>query len=409
MAYDPATFHAVYLRGGELPLPIGATGWDVVRVGSDRQRHAIDLSLRGPSGAELLVFVERRVEGAASAAQTKHLQLSYYSERDVDHAAAGRALRALAGVLGAIEERLGDDEARRALRRADAPVLGDLELRINRECNEECAFCNTPADSDSILPGREQILEALVREFEGGYRRVTFTGREPTLDPSLLDYVRAAKARGYTTITVASNGTTYSHAPTLDALVAAGMNATKISLHTFEVETFRSLIGAPRLLDKTLAGLANLARHPEVSVQLIVVLTALNFRELPSLVERVAREVPHVELFTISPMAPVGDGRRRLELVPRLSELAEPLRLGLDAARAHGKRAVVPSRCGMPLCAMPPGYERYNQEIENRPGDTLEPAKRKLALCRECRFDEVCTGVWSDYLDVHDDLRPVAR
>jgi hypothetical protein len=231
MAYDPERFHAAYLRGAELPLPIGLPGWQITRVSSDRQRHAIDLLLRGPGGAELLVFVERLVEGASSAARTSLLQLSYYDDNHVPTVEAGHALRALAAVLGAVERRIGEPAARAALHRAVEPVLSELELRINRECNEECVFCNTPADSESILPGRAQILEAIDLEFDKGYRRITFTGREPTLDPSLLDYVRAAKSRGYPTITVASNGTTYAHKPTLAALVEAGMTATKLSLH----------------------------------------------------------------------------------------------------------------------------------------------------------------------------------
>jgi MoaA/NifB/PqqE/SkfB family radical SAM enzyme len=409
MAYDPERFHAAYLRGAELPLPIGLPGWQITRVSSDRQRHAIDLLLRGPGGAELLVFVERLVEGASSAARTSLLQLSYYDDNHVPTVEAGHALRALAAVLGAVERRIGEPAARAALHRAVEPVLSELELRINRECNEECVFCNTPADSESILPGRAQILEAIDLEFDKGYRRITFTGREPTLDPSLLDYVRAAKSRGYPTITVASNGTTYAHKPTLAALVEAGMTATKLSLHTFDPQTFRTLIGPPRLLDKTLAGLRNLASYPQVEVQVVVVLTSLNLAQLPGVIERIAREAPSVSHLTISPMAPVGDGRQRADLLPRLTDLAEPLRRGLDAAAAHGIRAEVPPRCGAPLCAMPAGYEHLNREIENRPGDTLEPAKSKLPACRGCRWDDICTGVWSDYLARFDDVRPVPR
>ncbi|MFT3768728.1 MAG: radical SAM protein [Minicystis sp.] len=409
MAYDPERFHAAYLRGAELPLPVGVPGWQITRVTSDRQRHAIDLLLSGPEEVELLVFVERLVEGASSAARTRFLQLSYYDDRRVAHAAAGLVIRTLAAVLGAVERRIGDDAARAALHRAAAPVLPELELRINRECNEACVFCNTPEDSDTILPGKAQILEAIETEYEKGYRKVTFTGREPTLDPSLVEYVRAARARGYERINVASNGTTYAHRPSLEALVEAGMTGTKLSLHTFDPPTFKSLIGAPRLLDKTLAGLRNLAEHPAIEVQIIIVLTALNLAQLPDLVTRIARETPGVRHLTISPMAPVGDGRGRVDLMPRLSDLAEPLRRALDIAAARGVHAEVPARCGAPLCAMPAGYERHNREIENRPGDTLEPAKNKLPVCRTCRWDDICTGVWSDYLASFDDVRPVPR
>jgi MoaA/NifB/PqqE/SkfB family radical SAM enzyme len=407
MSYDEGRFHAAYLRGAPLPLPFGVEGWQLVRVGSDRSRLAIDLTLEGPRGAQLLVFVERRLDGTESLARTRLLQLSYYDDGKVAAALAARLVQRLARVLEQVEHRIGDGAAHAALARAERPVLAELELRVNRDCNEECVFCNTPADSESILPGRAQILAALRAERAAGQRVVTFTGREPTLDPALPEYLEEAVALGYERRRVATNGTTLAHAPTLARLLAAGMNGAKISLHTFDASTFRSLVGAPRLLDKTLEGLARLGAHPAVEVQLVVVLTRLNLAELPALIRRLARDFPWVRQVTVSPMAPIGDGARHVGLMPRLDALADPLREAIDVARGGGLDLIVPARCGAPLCAMPAGYEDFNQESRNVPGDNVEPSKSKLPACAGCKWDSRCTGTWSAYLAHHQDLRPI--
>jgi MoaA/NifB/PqqE/SkfB family radical SAM enzyme len=409
MSYDEGRFLATYLRGARLPLPFGVQGWQLVRVGSDRARLAIDLTLEGPTGTRLLVFVERRLDGTESLARTRFLQLSYYDDGAVEGALAARLVRTLASVLEQVEQRVGDAASQAALARAEQPVLAELELRVNRDCNEECVFCNTPAGSETILPGRAQILAALRAERAAGQRVVTFTGREPTLDPSLPEYLEEAVALGYERRRVATNGTTLAHPPTLARLLAAGMNGAKISLHTFDASTFRSLVGAPRLLDKALEGLGRLGEHPSVEVQIVVVLTRLNLAELPALIRRLAGEYPWARQVTVSPMAPVGDGARHVELMPRLGALAGPLREAIDVATAAGMHLIVPARCGAPLCAMPAGYEAFNQDHRNVPGDNVEPGKGKLPACATCKWDSRCTGTWSAYLARHQDLRPIPR
>lgn len=394
MAYDAARFADRYGLG-TLPVAL-AEGWSVSGIDSDRVRAALDLRLTHEDGRAILAFVERRLEGARCFAQTEHLGLSYYAEEGVDHAQAAR-------VMGWLKERLLEAERTRdvegALAVDEASATGrtrTLELRINRECNERCVFCNTPEDSDTILPDRAAVLEAIAREREAGYRDVTFTGREPTLDPSLADYLEAARDAGYQTIRVQTNGTTFAHRPTLERLVAAGMNTAEISLHTLDEAAFGSLVGAPRLLAKTLDGLALLAEIPDaVRVHLTVVLTKLNLDHVPSVIARAAAIHPRLMQITLSPMAPVGDGRERIELIPEPRELTEPLRRAFEAAREHRVELRIPSRCGAPLCVMPEGTERFNAELDNVPGRNLEASKSKPAACAGCLHDPRCTGLWS--------------
>lgn len=393
MAYDPERFRRAYLPGA-LPCPL-VDGFAVTAVLRDRVRAAIDLRIEAPDGRGLTVFVERAVEGGTCFAQTAYLALSYYAEGRVDDATAAR-------ITSQLVTRFRAMEAKRGSGLEDALVLGPqrrmLELRINRECNERCLFCNTPERSETILPSSAAIHVALRRERAAGYEDVMFTGREPTFAPELPNYLRAARELGYRAIRVQTNGTSFASETALRRATDAGMNEVEISLHTLDPATFDRLIGPPRLLHKTLEALANLSRT-DVAVYIVCVLTRLNLTHLPGVLERLAAVHPRVAQITVSPMAPVGDGAAHLELVPRLSELHEPLRRGLEVAARLGLRVTIPSRCGAPLCVMPEGKEAHNAELQNPPGQTLEAHKVKPEACGACVYDAVCTGLWRPYLE----------
>ena len=79
----------------------------------------------------------------------------------------------------------------------------------------------------------------------------------------------------------------------LERLVRAGMTRADVSLHTLDPEIFRELVRAdPKLLDKCLAGLRNLADYPDVSTTLVVVLTRINLATAGEFVARVAQQFP---------------------------------------------------------------------------------------------------------------------
>lgn len=412
MAYDPVRFREAYLPE---PLPLTLPDGTVIRrVASDRVRSAIDLGVESDDGRALTVFVERAVEGGRCFARTARLAVSYYSDGSVDERRAAQLTRAVVAHLAAAEARASPEELERALHVDARSVTGRpraLELRINRECNERCAFCNTPERSETILPGPEAVYAAIVAERAAGYEEITFTGREPTLDPELPAYLRAARAAGYRQIRVQTNGTTFASEAALARFVEAGMTAAEISLHTLDEPTFARLVGPPRLLDKTLTALANLSRIPRVEVHLVCVLTRLNLDHLAAVLERAATAHPRIAWVTVSPMAPVGDGAARLDLVPRLEELGAPLATAFEVAARHGLRLQVPSRCGAPLCAMPEGTAHLSGEADNLPGQTLEPGKSKGSRCLECAAEPRCTGVWTAYLERYGEgeLRPLSR
>lgn len=401
---DTALFLATYLPGVTLPLAL-ENGWSLVSVQSDRVNRALEL-VAGRDTVTFKIIVEPR-STMRCLAHTTHLNMTHgiLPPGLSGHREVGGIVRALAVRFRAVEVGLEADVVDDIFRGPEQRSIGhfrELQLRINRDCNEQCVFCNTPVDAERILGSRQEVMDSIRREFVRGYRRLTLTGREPTLDPHLIDYVALASTLGYELVRIQTNATTLSKRSYLEALVGAGLNGVHISMHTFRHDTFEALVGPGRLLDKTIEGIENVASFPGLQCNLLYVITRENYTQMEEFVREVARRFGRrVEFVLFSPMAPMGDGARNVQFLPPLGELRDQLRAAFEAARQTNVVARVPLRCGLPLCLTPPEHYELNDELRSPPGDNLEMGKSKPPQCASCRFTERCGGVWTRYLEIH--------
>lgn len=379
--------------------------WTITHIGASAIRSAVEVVLDA-GGRRLVVAIEARASGGAYLVATRDLQLSYYAEAGTDHTAAAAAVRALAAALAGYEP--GDAPRRLPI----APIAGHrfVELRVNRACNEACRFCNTPADSPTILDEPDRVLAAIAAAAAGGCRDLLLTGRETTLAPELPAYVAAARAAGIANVRVQTNATTLGHGPMLARLLGAGVTEFEVSLHTLVPATFAALIGPAGLLAHAEAGLDALAAAA-VPVTIVTVITAANLDEVPGLVATIARRWPTVRRLVLSPVAPVGDGAGALDLLVPYGRLGAVVAAALTAAAAAGVEASVPARCGLPPCVLPAAVRDRHDAVRADRGGPLEPGKRKPPGCAGCALDARCAGPWVGYLERFgaDDLAPIAR
>lgn len=416
MKVNVEEFERQYLADAPLPLAL-PRGWRVVAVREDRVRWAIDVELTDARGETALAYVERRSQGGPALATTAHLAVCYYPPpAAVDEGALAEALRALTARLGAVETRLPLASldaifTTSAVGARSEIAMHPVELRINRECNEACLFCNTPPDSEAILDGRGRVLSEIDRLFELGHRVVTFTGREPTLDPSLEEYIRRCKDRGYSEVRLQTNGTAFSNAEVARSLRAAGLDRVQLSLHTFRASTFATLVGAPRLLEKALAGLENMLATPGLQVEVLCVVTSLNVHELAEFSRRLCRDHAGRGLeLVFSPVAPMGEARKHLDLLADFDDLRREISAALRIAADAGVSACIPNRCGMPPCLTPPDLLDRNLSVFALPGSNIEQGKARAPACVGCAMADRCAGAWTHYLDRFGDgsLSPYA-
>ncbi len=136
--------------------------------------------------------------------------------------------------------------------------LGIIE--VNSACNMACPLCfaNASPGFSLTLPEVDEMLDHFVAT-EGNPEVVQFSGGEPTIHPQILDFVRAAHARGIRHVMINTNGKRLAH----DDRFLAELNEVRASIYFqfdgFEPETHRIIRGEPDILPEKLAALDRLA------------------------------------------------------------------------------------------------------------------------------------------------------
>jgi len=131
-----------------------------------------------------------------------------------------------------------------------------LRISLTDACNLRCVYCMP--EQMTFRPRDELLSDDELRRLIGlfgavGFRKIRFTGGEPTLRASLVDLVRhAMQTPGIEAVGLTTNGVLLA---TLAApLRAAGLRSVNLSLDTLDPEKFRRITRWGRL-DAVLAGL----------------------------------------------------------------------------------------------------------------------------------------------------------
>jgi cyclic pyranopterin phosphate synthase len=136
-----------------------------------------------------------------------------------------------------------------------------LRISLTDACNLRCVYCMpekmTFRPRDELLSDAE--LHRLIGLFAAvGFRKIRFTGGEPTLRPALVEFVaHAARTPGIETIGLTTNGILL--ADLAGPLCAAGLRSVNISLDTLDPDKFKQITRWGEL-GKVLAGLDAAAR-----------------------------------------------------------------------------------------------------------------------------------------------------
>src|SRR4051812_4046090 len=131
-----------------------------------------------------------------------------------------------------------------------------LRISLTDACNLRCVYCMpeqmTFRPRDELLSDAE--LKRLITIFgQTGFRKIRFTGGEPTLRPALVDLVRhATETPGIESIGLTTNGVLL--AGLAAPLRKAGLRSVNLSLDTLDADKFRRITRWGKL-PEVLAGL----------------------------------------------------------------------------------------------------------------------------------------------------------
>ncbi len=284
-----------------------------------------------------------------------------------------------------------------------------LDLKTGFSCNNRCTFC-VQGDRRARDPDRDtRALMQLLEDGRAVADELVLTGGECTIRKDILELVRHARAVGYRTVQIQTNGRRLSVPAFCDALLEAGATEFSPALHGALPETHDAQTRARGSFRQTVQGIRNLVERGQRVITNSVV-TRSNLRELPRLGELlVGLQVAQYQLAMVHPLGTAKSGFT--DVVPPLVEAAPWVRSGLRPGMAAGIPVMVEA---MPPCLLV-GFERQIAELYIPPTRIedvgrvvpdyrvarVTEGKIKGPPCATCTWAEVCEGPWREYPEAH--------
>ncbi|MEM9071121.1 MAG: radical SAM protein [Myxococcota bacterium] len=304
-----------------------------------------------------------------------------------------------------------------------------VEIQLGHMCNNRCVFCvsgqRTAMGEAKPLP-LAPILERISEAWASGHRKITLLGGEPTLQPGFLDVVRHCVKTGFEEVVIFTNGVKTARGQVIDDVLATGANVTwRISIQGATEEAHVGTTKKPQSFKRILRTLENLqARGERITINMCVVQS--NYAYVPAFVDLVERF--GVVQLHLDMMRPLDAGKRSeeelREMIPRLSDLRAPFE-----AMVNGFEARLPgfdvNLGNVPYCVAPslaPWIHHDGNLTEtvaidgddklSKPWNKYLIKRRdkiKAETCRQCVFDDACSGVFETYAQFHgvEELVPV--
>jgi MoaA/NifB/PqqE/SkfB family radical SAM enzyme len=285
------------------------------------------------------------------------------------------------------------------------------DIVLNYACQARCRFCSQDFEwrkSPNLMPFK-LVAEKMYLAYRDGYRRLGFTGGEPTLRKDLGKLIALATRIGFHYVRIQTNGLRLADEAYARELAEAGLAFVKFSIHGHDAETHDALTLVPGSFDACVKAAENLKRA-RVGAGVNIVLNSLNYRRLEGLFELLLLRLKLSDFVII---APIYEGNMQLhaaEMGVRLSDAAPHVR---EVYRLF-------SRAGFPKpplllhftpCLLP-GYEEqmlgwsaFNTMVISPAGEEqdLDEAAAKQTVkapgCAECVYNDRCIGLDRTYAD----------
>jgi len=189
-----------------------------------------------------------------------------------------------------------------------------------RFCSQDFAWRKTA----NRMPLRLAI-ENIYLAYRRGYRRLGFTGGEPTLRKELPSLIRLAVKIGYRYIRLQTNGLRLADPAYAKSLADAGLSFVKFSIHGHTAEVHDSLTMVPGSYEACLKAMRNL-RRLNIGVGVNLVLNKRNYRHLREIYEKLLVELEVSDHVLIAPLYEGNMARHAEEMGVRLSDAAPYIR-----------------------------------------------------------------------------------
>lgn len=302
-----------------------------------------------------------------------------------------------------------------------------VDLVTSYLCNNNCIFCIHIDKKHKYQSFKEYetLLKTISDTAKKGRNYITLNGGEPTIHPQIVKLVELAKSSGFKNIQLTTNGRMLAYKEFAKKLMDAGVNTFFFSLHGEKNKTHDNLTRTPYSFEQALQGIDNvhMLRQGRKDVKLWSNTTILeeNYTVLPLIINLLKRKCVDMTQLTYFDATPFSDNNFIKSMLPRVSDAEPYIKKALSEG---GNNSTIE---GLPYCVLS-GYENFiaeaqmpeNWEIRTSEShDSMDKyakfrarkkqLKYKSKKCESCRFDSICEGMMSKYVEVYgfEEFNPV--
>jgi MoaA/NifB/PqqE/SkfB family radical SAM enzyme len=301
-----------------------------------------------------------------------------------------------------------------------------IEIQLGHMCNNRCVFC---VSGQETALGRARpldvspILAEITKAYEGGHRKLTLLGGEPTLQPGFMTVVRHAVKTGFDDVVIFTNGVKTSRESFIDEVLETGGRFTwRLSLQGATKESHERTTrkdGSFDRLEETMTWLRK--KGERLTINMCVVQSNYeSVAEFPKMVNEYGAVQLHLDM-----VRPLDAGVRTEDefrgMIPRYSDMVPALTKMMDGF-PEGFDANVGN---LPYCVAPhlarwihhDGQRTLTIAVDgatdfSKPWDKYLVKRRdkvKPDSCASCVFDGRCSGVFEMYEQFYgaDEFKPV--
>ncbi len=387
---------AAWCAAENLPLSIH---WLVALPGESRSETVVTLDaarrLLDDHGAQPLVQFATPLPGTALARETVTGDIGEAMQHHPTFLPEKTTAEELGAAVSLVRQRGRDAQT--------AKVIINLTYR----CNNHCVFCavgNRLPEDQSL----SHIKAVLDRYAQTGVKLLDLDGGEPTLHPDLLEIVEYARAAGFQTVNITTNGRRLAYPDFARKLLSSGITSLLVSVHGPEEKVHDGITGTPGSFAETLQGIRNIIKFAPASLDFGVntTLSMPNYERLNELVGLLVSE--GVGKFNFQFLTPFG--RAAAELAPPPEEAADMVRQVIET---HGNQARF-QVINLPYCYLPGLEEFVAQDLGKLSRNMVFVTKEEVNLyeylsdtraygeeCGQCLYRVGCDGKY-DFSEVRD-------
>ncbi len=293
-------------------------------------------------------------------------------------------------------------------------------------CNNNCIMCTTkPKGKKYNDRSTKEVIKDLERGIKQGFKRVEFTGGEPTIREDILELAKRAKDLGYQDIGLSTNGRMLSYNDFAKKIIKNGIRRINFSLYGPEAKLHNAITRTPKSFQQTIQGIKNVQKLQNTNVIVNTVVSQLNYQKLTQIGKLLSSL--KIKFFNILDLIPDGYAKdfyktlvvKTNDLSFTLNNLSNildefnlltffdfPLCLFAPELRNDSRTTFITAE-GRKTTAEQVGYRpmRFEKEKGNIYSDIH---KERIEVCQRCRFFKECGGVWQDYLNLYGPKEVIA-